>query len=787
MATHRKKGLVAEKGKPSAQSKKPTPKKTAVPQVESEPLELLLQRAPLAPDSLSAHDAERLQRSVGNQAVGHLRQENGRPKAGEDGETAVSPSQSSLTAIQNNSATIARQALPQVGAEGGELPGNLSDKIESARAGGRPMADHVRQPMEDIFQTDFSGVKIHTDNESAKLNRSISARAFTTDHDIFFSPGTYNPDTPAGKELLAHELTHVVQQNGRKPQASLIVSQPADREERDAEEVGRMVAKHGNAHEQAPLQTKVQNMKAAQRTVQRGFKTKVGLAIGKGVLMSFVKAIAGPLMFISKSQRSDVSRNWRAYGDREKYVNGHLERMGKASMVFQQIGALAGWISLLTGVGSLIAAAFAPAGLAASALLGSISAIAGLVAAGAGAVTFGLSTILTIVNLKRALALPKRSLQRRQLIIAAIKDGSAALSGLIAAVGGVVGAAMGGWQFTQSSSGVQQTLDTSGLTGLGKDLAIGSGAGQAFALSDEVQGEVGGVLQEDQQRQLRANPRFGDYRRGQQAMQQRRNLNQTGIQLDRAPLQRAPDDESGQEDYSSQVLQELNKVDTGSETMQQVNSRDQSELQDEQSALSTAIPDLEKADKGMSQARGFEQTEEDLKKIEKQSGTGQQEVESSDDLEKAEPQSKSEAESKLAKLQETDTAIDDLENKSGEKFGQKQSFFGKLKSKIKGFFGKFKRGAKKVGKLFASAFLNIKARLKAVFTKIKMKVAQFLIKVTGLKEPMNVINEELQGAKEAAPASKEGTQVALEGISQNDEQADALQKAVQEARETIQG
>jgi hypothetical protein len=61
---------------------------------------------------------------------------------------------------------------------------------------------------------DFSGVKVHTDAQSDQLNQSIQAKAFTTGQDVFFRQGEYNPGSRGGQELIAHELTHVVQQKG---------------------------------------------------------------------------------------------------------------------------------------------------------------------------------------------------------------------------------------------------------------------------------------------------------------------------------------------------------------------------------------------------------------------------------------------------------------------------------------------------------------------------------------------------------------------------------------------
>jgi len=70
--------------------------------------------------------------------------------------------------------------------------------------------------MDSAFNADFSGIRVHSNSEAGALNRELNARAFTTGRDIFFREGEYNPGSTSGKELIAHELTHVVQQNGEK-------------------------------------------------------------------------------------------------------------------------------------------------------------------------------------------------------------------------------------------------------------------------------------------------------------------------------------------------------------------------------------------------------------------------------------------------------------------------------------------------------------------------------------------------------------------------------------------
>lgn len=101
---------------------------------------------------------------------------------------------------------------PNVGRDTVDPP--LERSIQSVRGGGQPLAAAVRKPLEQHFGADFSQVKIHTDGRADTLNRSLQARAFTTGQDLFFRAGEYNPQSTAGQQLLAHELTHVIQQGG---------------------------------------------------------------------------------------------------------------------------------------------------------------------------------------------------------------------------------------------------------------------------------------------------------------------------------------------------------------------------------------------------------------------------------------------------------------------------------------------------------------------------------------------------------------------------------------------
>ena len=84
-------------------------------------------------------------------------------------------------------------------------------------------------------------MRVHYDDHAAALNRAVSARAFTVGGDIFFGAGEYRPDSSSGRELLTHELAHVVQQRGAPDSGPLTVSQPGDALEREADAAARRV------------------------------------------------------------------------------------------------------------------------------------------------------------------------------------------------------------------------------------------------------------------------------------------------------------------------------------------------------------------------------------------------------------------------------------------------------------------------------------------------------------------------------------------------------------------
>jgi len=85
--------------------------------------------------------------------------------------------------------------------------------VHAIRDGGSPLPESTRNFFEPRFEADFSDVRVHADVGAAALARQVNAKAFTLGRDLVFGAGQYAPGTEAGKHLLAHELTHVVQQS----------------------------------------------------------------------------------------------------------------------------------------------------------------------------------------------------------------------------------------------------------------------------------------------------------------------------------------------------------------------------------------------------------------------------------------------------------------------------------------------------------------------------------------------------------------------------------------------
>jgi hypothetical protein len=102
------------------------------------------------------------------------------------------------------------------------VPEGFETQLQSLQAGGRSLSASERSFFEPRFARDFAGVRLHTGPAAAELARSVQARAFTLGNSVVFGDGQYTPGTEGGRRLLAHELTHVAQQDGGAVGASMV-------------------------------------------------------------------------------------------------------------------------------------------------------------------------------------------------------------------------------------------------------------------------------------------------------------------------------------------------------------------------------------------------------------------------------------------------------------------------------------------------------------------------------------------------------------------------------------
>lgn len=113
----------------------------------------------------------------------------------------------------------------------------VSNELGAAGSSGYPIENSTRSFMQSRFGADFSTVRIHTGSKAIQMSRDLRAKAFTTGNNVYFNEGQYQPGSDSGKRLLAHELTHVIQQGAasspslglrRKVQRQMIQRAPVD-------------------------------------------------------------------------------------------------------------------------------------------------------------------------------------------------------------------------------------------------------------------------------------------------------------------------------------------------------------------------------------------------------------------------------------------------------------------------------------------------------------------------------------------------------------------------------
>jgi hypothetical protein len=107
-------------------------------------------------------------------------------------------------------------------------PSNLSSDLAKEKGKGSPLDNKSRSAMESAFGANFSGVRVHTDSKSVQMNKDLKAHAFTHGNDIYFNRGKFDTESKGGRQLLAHELTHTIQQGASAKSNTNVSRTPAN-------------------------------------------------------------------------------------------------------------------------------------------------------------------------------------------------------------------------------------------------------------------------------------------------------------------------------------------------------------------------------------------------------------------------------------------------------------------------------------------------------------------------------------------------------------------------------
>src|SRR5260370_2840472 len=148
----------------------------------------------------------------------------------------VTPSHTVADRLLNLQRSVGNRSVQRIVAKSApDLAGTAPPQVTGS--GGEQLPQESREFMESRFEEDFSDVRVHPDEESSKSAVMLGANAYTSGRDIYFASGKYAPKSPEGERLLAHELTHVVQQNGTPASraSNNELSDPSDLAEREAQ------------------------------------------------------------------------------------------------------------------------------------------------------------------------------------------------------------------------------------------------------------------------------------------------------------------------------------------------------------------------------------------------------------------------------------------------------------------------------------------------------------------------------------------------------------------------
>lgn len=165
---------------------------------------------------------------------------------------------------------------------GGTLDSETESRIRSVTGSGRPLPDRTQSFFESRFDRDFSDVRVHTGSDADAAARSIGAEAFTHGTDVVFAEGKFRPETRWGKQLLAHELTHVTQQTEGPGLPARTIQRQSDEELPQGPDwkqlFGPLMGLHITKTQLILAYGKMEGLGMSSSQIKRAFRAILGLA-----------------------------------------------------------------------------------------------------------------------------------------------------------------------------------------------------------------------------------------------------------------------------------------------------------------------------------------------------------------------------------------------------------------------------------------------------------------------------------------------------------------------------
>ncbi|WP_019012442.1 DUF4157 domain-containing protein [Deinococcus aquatilis] len=243
-------------------------------------------------------------------------------------------------------AALTQQTLQRKKAElEAEAVQPVLQRIQARRGAGNPLPAAILRHLEQGLNHDLSRVRIHDDAEADKLSKKVNALAFTTGTDIYFRSGQFNPNTQSGLELLAHEVTHTVQQSkgnvgtGVDPDAGL---------ESEARQMGQKLATLPVKQVPNPHAPGVYTHSAALKRVQTGAAQAFSLKPLTDLQPQAMQRFGNPLTWVADQAKSGLASALTAIpGYRELTMAFGKDLVTGKTMAANPnaiLDALAGWV-----------------------------------------------------------------------------------------------------------------------------------------------------------------------------------------------------------------------------------------------------------------------------------------------------------------------------------------------------------------------------------------------------------------------------------------------------------